>query len=506
MSAMAVIRRILVLFSVLWVTLPYSSQATHYVGSEIFYEYIGDSTGVPRQYKVSLILYRRVVGITWGNSQTLDVTSSCFPATTLNVNAVPGKSNVPVAQYADCVDSMLYSDVSSYLFEGYINLPGKCADFRFSFHHCCLNTGATYGNVYADSTITAFYNEALLNNTMGPNNSPISLYSGPKVFCVSQKSLWSHAAIETDQDSIFFEVLAPLANSDTSTLNWLPGFSKSSPLDASNYNFNHNQRLMSFTPNNQGYDRIRLRMVEWRFDTILFNWFSVGETNLDLHVFYSASCSSTPSHMTLAVDGDTSSGIPEVSCGDQVMDVLLSERVLCSSLASDGSDFVIHQSNGNTFPIIGALASPCGTDLFTDRVALQLFQPINANDTLTLITRIGRDGNTLITKCGAEVPPNDTSLFYVQNCTNNVGEIEHTIAPIASLYPNPCIDILHVKLAHNNVNRGRIIIYDQIGRILKDGFVSRDRSSMNISDLEPGFYVLKFVFPDFQQSLKFRKI
>ena len=495
------------LLLVLAINLPKPSQATHYVGSEIFYEYIGDSTGVARQYKVSLILYRRIMGVSWGNTQTLDVTSSCFPSSTMVLSAVPGKSNVPVPQFAGCVDSMLFSDVSSYLFEGYISLPGICSDFRFSFSHCCMNTGSVYSNVYADSSMLGYYNEAYLNNTLGPNDSPISLYGGPRAFCVNQKSYWSHAATEENNDSILYELLAPLTDSGASSLKWMPGLSNNYPLNVNNYNINNKGskgRLLSFTPTNQGIDRIRLRMSEYRIDTVIFGWVKVGETNLDIYVFYSASCSSTPSGLEAGVLSDTSSGMAGVICGNQYLDIVTSEPVLCSSIANDGSDFAIHRSSGTTVPILSANANPCGADFFTQNIRLQLFQPFALNDTLSVMSRIGRDGNTLISDCGIELQPYDTSLFYVYNCSGSVGRDKYAFLPPVSLYPNPFEDILQVKL--EGISGGRVIIYDQTGRLLKEYLISESISTLNISDLEAGFYFLKFIHRSYKRSFKIRKI
>jgi hypothetical protein len=69
--------------------LSFSSIASHLSGGDIQYRYIGDSTGIPRQYKVILRVYRDVTGITMPNTDNVTVSSNCY-----------GNINVPVTLQA----------------------------------------------------------------------------------------------------------------------------------------------------------------------------------------------------------------------------------------------------------------------------------------------------------------------------------------------------------------------------------------------------------------------
>lgn len=327
---------------------------------------------------------------------------------------------------------------------------------------------------------------------------------GPRAFCLNRLSYWSHAVIEDDGDSLLYEVLPPLVDS-VNTLSWLSGFSSSNPLNVNGYQFDHRQRLMTFTPQSiQDIDRIRVKISEFRFDTTLFVWKKVGVINLDKEAFYSPFCSAGNPSLSFEVAGDTNTTIPGISCGTQLLDLNLSHDVWCNSVATDGSDFAIHRSSGNTVPIIGASTVSCGQKAFSNRIVLQLAFPVNSNDIYQVVSRIGRDGNTLISDCGIELPPHDSSLFYVYNCSGSVSQDENALHTPVSLYPNPFKDILQVKL--NGVPGGRIIIYDQTGRILKDYLISESISTLNISDLKAGLYHLKFIGRGHEQSFKIRKI
>ena len=65
------------------------AKASHTAGGSITYEYIGDSTGVPYQYCITLVLYRREQGIGLGNTQPVDISSSCFGTQTITLTQPP---------------------------------------------------------------------------------------------------------------------------------------------------------------------------------------------------------------------------------------------------------------------------------------------------------------------------------------------------------------------------------------------------------------------------------
>ena len=70
---------------------PMASKASHIIGGDIQYKYVGDSTGVANQYRIKLVLYRELTGIGLGTNQTVQIRSnSCNITTSATVNlAVP---------------------------------------------------------------------------------------------------------------------------------------------------------------------------------------------------------------------------------------------------------------------------------------------------------------------------------------------------------------------------------------------------------------------------------
>ncbi|MDZ7846763.1 MAG: hypothetical protein U5L96_08315 [Owenweeksia sp.] len=186
--------------------LPGHSEASHAAGGEIYYRYIGDSTGTSHEYEFNLILYRREQGIGFGTAQTLDIASSCFINTSLTLNQVPGKSNATIPFSGECVDtnSSAYEKYTYYHYRGTKVLSGICHDYKFSWSQCCRNSNIT--NLASN---TNFYFEATLNNTLGPNNSPRFANFGIKSLCVNRKVNWSQKALEPDSDSLVYELAQP---------------------------------------------------------------------------------------------------------------------------------------------------------------------------------------------------------------------------------------------------------------------------------------------------------
>ena len=96
------------------------------------------------------------------------------------------------------------------------------------------------------------------------------------------------------------------------------------------------------------------------------------------------------------------------NCGPMSIAVKLSRRLLCSSLATDGSDFAFTTPGPQ---IVGASGVGClGFD--TDSVLLQLSGPLPTGD-YTIVTRSGSDGNTMLNPCGNALPEGQTASFHI---------------------------------------------------------------------------------------------
>lgn len=102
--------------------------------------------------------------------------------------------------------------------------------------------------------------------------------------------------------------------------------------------------------------------------------------------------------------------IPASCSGPTSMKILMTENVVCSSFASNGSDF---QLSPAVATITGAGSASCSAGgTYTNLFDINFSAPLSpGNYTLSIVT--GTDGNTLIDNCGNATPPGSSIAFYV---------------------------------------------------------------------------------------------
>jgi len=105
-------------------------------------------------------------------------------------------------------------------------------------------------------------------------------------------------------------------------------------------------------------------------------------------------------------------GVDNLPCdyGDSLT-VHLSEPVLCTSLAADGSDFLI--TGPSAVAISGAYGTACSSGRFTQSVILKLAAPISAGGSYNILLVQGSDGNTTEDNCFNRPQPGFSFPFFV---------------------------------------------------------------------------------------------
>lgn len=107
-----------------------------------------------------------------------------------------------------------------------------------------------------------------------------------------------------------------------------------------------------------------------------------------------------------AFDSITSPG-----CAPDEMNIILRDPVLCSSVATDGSDFII---NGSTSAVIIAASTDCSDNVSTI-IKLKLSSPILNEGTYEVSLTRGSDGNTITNECSLETPAGTTVIFSTKD-------------------------------------------------------------------------------------------
>ena len=166
-------KRLLFAFLLGALFLPFQAEASHILGGDIQYKYVGDSTGVTGQYRIKLVIYREQSGVGLGTAQTVTINApSCNLTTNVTCSlAQPEFSAASLGAY-DCIPqgtSGSYFSPMVNIYVGYVTLTQTCNDYVMYWQSCCRPFGVTG---IANSSGAGFYFEAELNNTLGYNSAP----------------------------------------------------------------------------------------------------------------------------------------------------------------------------------------------------------------------------------------------------------------------------------------------------------------------------------------------
>lgn len=88
-------------------------------------------------------------------------------------------------------------------------------------------------------------------------------------------------------------------------------------------------------------------------------------------------------------------------CVPDTLRLVFDKPILCSSIAADGSDFLVQGSSPVT---VSGASGQCDADGLSYSVLIRLSAPIRTAGNFRLYLRAGSDGNTLINECGLATP------------------------------------------------------------------------------------------------------
>lgn len=100
-----------------------------------------------------------------------------------------------------------------------------------------------------------------------------------------------------------------------------------------------------------------------------------------------------------------------VQCAPQTLQLVFRKNILCSSIASDGSDFII---NGPSPVRVLSASATCSSGV-SKMITIQLDAPIVNGGMYHINLQTGSDGNTLLDECSEETPAGSTISFLVKD-------------------------------------------------------------------------------------------
>ena len=104
--------------------------------------------------------------------------------------------------------------------------------------------------------------------------------------------------------------------------------------------------------------------------------------------------------------------LTKTGCAPDELQLVFKDPMLCSSIAPDGSDFVV---TGNSAVTVAGAAGVCSADGFTYLLKVRLSAPVQNAGSFQISLRSGSDGNTIINECGVETIAGSFKTFTTKD-------------------------------------------------------------------------------------------
>ncbi len=419
-------KRVIITFGLIIFAFGFAN-ATHLSGGDIQYRYIGDSTGTAHHYEILVRVYRDASGVSLGTTANVKITSGCYNDINVSCALLPGTGAGNTAPTLfDCVDagSAGTKTLEIWAYRGYVVLPGKCSDYKFYWSSCCRPPGIT--NLVVSQS--GFYFEAELNNFVGNNTSPLFVSEPVRAFCVGNNFNWKQSVVEPDKDSLHFSLISVRALQFGGPVN-LPlnaGWTPTQPITTNptgGVTIHPKTGNINFTPSAVEIDVLAVLVDEYRYDSSINVYVHIGSSNRDMMITISPQCSQkAKAGVVLDFNApgtyiDPATGLPTIDykCLDSAVVMNFANKLDCSSISPDGTDFRLTNPNQQPIPIKEIVAI-CDVNNETKQLLLKLHKPLALNGKYFLYSKIGNDGTTLLNKCGFPMAEFDTIQLNVKGC------------------------------------------------------------------------------------------
>jgi gliding motility-associated-like protein len=114
--------------------------------------------------------------------------------------------------------------------------------------------------------------------------------------------------------------------------------------------------------------------------------------------------------------------LSKLGCEPDEIELVFRKNMQCSSIAPDGSDFVVTILSGSEPVTVVSASGNCNADGLTPvikvKLATALSAPIKTKGTYEIRLKTGNDGNTIIDECGQETPAGATLIFNTKDTVN----------------------------------------------------------------------------------------
>ncbi|MDO9186561.1 MAG: PKD domain-containing protein [Bacteroidia bacterium] len=259
------------------------SFATHIVGGEIFYDFLGGNN-----YRITLKLYRDCfTGLApYDNPATIFIFDNSGNFIDSVEIPFPGSTVLPVSVNNPCFIPPTNICVEEAIYITNVNLPPLPGGYNITYQRCCRNNSIL--NLINPGDVGSTYMAHIPDPASGVNNSSPHYVNFPPIFlCLGVPLSFNHAATDPDGDSLYYELCDPFTGLSSTCpilgsqasggcpmvaspppypfVPWLGSYNAAYPLSASpGLNINPQNGFMTGTPNMLGQWVVGVCVSEYR--------------------------------------------------------------------------------------------------------------------------------------------------------------------------------------------------------------------------------------------------
>lgn len=267
------------LLSITLILSAFCSQASHIVGGDIYYDYLGNNV-----YRFYISIYRdcNSTGAAFDDPLYLAVYNNGGLVQNVSI-PFPGDQNVPVVFNNPCVTPPNNICTENAIYVTNITLPPATGGYTISYQRCCRGPNITNLVNPDDTGFTLTCVIPGVNTNAWVNSSPRFTNYPPQLLCNNEDLIFDHSATDPDGDQLVYSLVTP--NSGAGSFNpapnpappppyapvqWVAGHSAAVPLGpGSTININPTTGLLTASPNLIGLYVVGIRVEELRNGVVI---------------------------------------------------------------------------------------------------------------------------------------------------------------------------------------------------------------------------------------------
>ena len=256
------------------------SNASHIVGGDIYYDYLGNNT-----YRFYISVYRdcNSTGADFDSPLRLGVYTSNGSLYQEIAVPFPGSTYVPVVFNNPCVTPPNNICTENAIYETLIVLPPSAGGYTVTYQRCCRGPNISNINNPDDTGFTLTCKVPGSGNNFHINSSPRFTNYPPLLLCNNEDLIFDHSATDPDGDQLVYSLVTPHSGASSfnaapnppppppyGNVSWSAGHTPTNPLGpGATINIDPNTGLLTASPNLLGLYVVGIRVSEYRNGTLI---------------------------------------------------------------------------------------------------------------------------------------------------------------------------------------------------------------------------------------------